>query len=781
LDSDGDIDLVISNSGQPNVTILFNSNSGADISVSKHILDFGIVKIDSIKILNFTIYNIGADSTLHINNILSSSSSIYTVPNQTFVLPGDSTDIDVYFTPDRIGLYQDTLQIISNDPDNPVTNIYLSGKGDPIVSQIPKQNEINVLRNSNVSISFYEQVNESTINDSSFVVSRLRTGIIQGNYSYNNNTKTILFNPAINFSAGEVITIVLTSDIEYGNGSPIDAYEYRFTTETDSGSATFTGFYNYTVGENPWTILSADLDLDLDFDVVTVNRGLSGNISIYFNQGNGILQSRTDYVIGYSPWSATSADFNADGAMDLAITEESTGSVSILLNNGSGLFPTKTEYTVGSVARYICSADFDADGDFDLAISKGPINTIAVMLNNGNGLFQQINHFPAIPESYSITSLDVDEDGDIDLATTNSNSSDISIFFNDGSGNFGIRNDYQTNSFGLSLISTDFNSDGLNDLARTNSSNNAVSIFLNDGNGSFLPKMDYTTANIPLSIFTSDYDSDGDMDLAITNQFDNTVSILLNNGNGSFAAKNDFTVGSEPISIFSADLDSDGDMDLMTTNFNSNSITILKNGNLGGELFLENNYYDFGYVNIDSAKNFTLTITNIGINHPIEIFDIISSSPAFKVSPDFGIINPGDSINTIISFIPTFGVLYDDSLKINSNDPNYPETIFYVTGYSNPISSVIPKSNSIDIPHDTNIEIVFNTDIEPSTVSDSTIMVYGHQSGLRTNNIIIYNSITKTLTIDPDQDFFYGERVDVVIPGILQYFLLEGQDFFKMI
>jgi len=763
IDSDGDLDLITSNLNQPGLTVLFNSESQADIKISAYNLDFGVVKIDSTNNLNLTISNIGADSTLNINNIVSTNSSFYTIPNQTIILPGDSLTIDVHFAPDSIGWYQDTLKIMSNDPDTPITQIYVSGKGDPIVSQIPEQNELNVAKNSNISISFHKSLNESSINDSSFVVSGLRTGIIQGNYSYNNMTKTILFDPDNNFSIGEVISVVLTSDIEYDNGISIDTYNYSFTVTSDSGSATFNGKRNYTVGTYPWSIVSADLDLDNDFDVVTVNRG-SGDISVCFNQGNGIFQSRTDYAIGTSPWSVVSSDFNSDGAMDLAVTEESSGNVSILLNNGDGLFPTKTDYTIGPTAYYLCSADFDTDGDFDLAITKGNYNnTIAIMLNDGNGVFPQINHFPAIIQAWTITSLDLELDGDMDLATTNFASQDISIFLNDGVGNFGERNDYRTNSSSNSIISTDFNADGFNDLAWTNDSFQAISIFLNNQNGSFLPKIDYST-DIPRCLYSADYDADGDMDLAVTNHTINNVSILPNNGDGTFGAKQNFSVsGIEPMSIFSSDFDLDGDMDLVTANLVSSNITVLKNGNTGGELFFGNNYYDFGYVQIDSTEEYTLTIKNIGTSQPLEIFDIVSSNPAYNVNQNSAVINAGDSINITVSFTPSRGILYDDSLRIISNDPIYPETKFYVTGYSNPVSSVIPICNSNDIPHDTNIEIVFNADIDPSSVNDSTISIYGHQSGLHINNIFTYNNIKRTITINPDRDFFYGERVDVIV------------------
>ena len=45
LDGDGDVDIVVANWGSDTISILRNSNRGADISLDKKILSFGDVSV----------------------------------------------------------------------------------------------------------------------------------------------------------------------------------------------------------------------------------------------------------------------------------------------------------------------------------------------------------------------------------------------------------------------------------------------------------------------------------------------------------------------------------------------------------------------------------------------------------------------------------------------------------------------------------------------------------------------------------------------------------------
>jgi len=127
LDDDGDMDLAVANSGSDNVSVLLNRSSEADISISSNSLNFGGVKIDSTKSLQFKVYNQGVYSTLEISNITSSNSVFVPSPTTASILPEDSTTITIIFTPIAMTSYSDSLTISSNDPDDPMVYIYVNG------------------------------------------------------------------------------------------------------------------------------------------------------------------------------------------------------------------------------------------------------------------------------------------------------------------------------------------------------------------------------------------------------------------------------------------------------------------------------------------------------------------------------------------------------------------------------------------------------------------------------------------------------------------------------
>ncbi len=99
-----------------------------DIIVSADSLDFGIVFIgsDSTKIL--TVSNQGSDPLI-VSNI-SSDADEFTVDLTGFTLqPSQSQNVNVTFTPISDELIFGILSIVSNDPNNPIVEVSLSGQG----------------------------------------------------------------------------------------------------------------------------------------------------------------------------------------------------------------------------------------------------------------------------------------------------------------------------------------------------------------------------------------------------------------------------------------------------------------------------------------------------------------------------------------------------------------------------------------------------------------------------------------------------------------------------
>ena len=107
----------------------------------------------------------------------------------------------------------------------------------------------------------------------------------------------------------------------------------------------------------------------------------SDDISVLFNDGDGIFADAIEYGAGDEPGSVSSADLDNDNDNDLAVANASSDNVSILLNNGDGTFAAAIDYGAGNAPRAIFSADFDGDNDGDLAVANSISNNVSILSN----------------------------------------------------------------------------------------------------------------------------------------------------------------------------------------------------------------------------------------------------------------------------------------------------------------------------------------------------------------------------------------------------------------
>jgi len=95
----------------------------------------------------------------------------------------------------------------------------------------------------------------------------------------------------------------------------------------------------------------------------------------------------------------------------------------------------------------------------------------------------------------------------------------------------------------------------------------------------------------------------------------------------------------------------------------------------------------------------------------------------------------------------------------------------YSSVYSTPINqfinSVSPPMNSNVVVKSSNIEITFMQDMNGSLMTDANIKLFGYQTGLMTASLD-YNSVTKTLTINPVNNFKNGEKISLTLTSGLK-------------
>ncbi len=445
-----------------------------------------------------------------------------------------------------------------------------------ISSTSPAQNELNVPVSTDISVTFDKDMDETTINDSTFVVNAMFTGLHRGMISYNSQTRTAIFDPSSDFDEGEVVTVVLTTDIRSSQGVPLDSsYVWSFTNVVNDGAGAFVLDSAYPVGDWPTQIFAADLDGDGDLDLAIA----SGNVYVLLNNGDGTFSHYSAYPTDSGASSIFAADLDGDGDIDLATASRD---VYVLLNNGDGTFaPYSTNQTSADWSHSIFAADLDGDGDLDLVTANCESNNVSVLLNNGDGTFGPDLTFPVSDWAFSVFAADLDGDGDLDLAITNNGSNDVSVLLNKGDGTFGPGSIYPVGDWPTQIFAADLDGDGDLDLATANNHSDDVSVLLNNGDGTFAPHSIYPVGIVPMSLFAGDLDGDGDLDLITANMGPNwgsgNVSVLLNNGDGTFAPHSDYPIEYHPWSVFAADLDGDGDLDLTTGTFGSDNVLVLLN------------------------------------------------------------------------------------------------------------------------------------------------------------------------------------------------------------
>ncbi len=256
-----------------------------------------------------------------------------------------------------------------------------------VVSTIPTQNELNVEAITNISVTFDVEMDETTIDANTFVVSGSHFGYYDGSYNYDNETQTATFDPDNNFDVGELISITLTTAIQDIDGDPLpEPYNWSFTIVVHRGTGVFEEFSTVGAGGDPEReLIAGDWDGDGDVDLA-VNNFFDDVVSIFINDGNGTFIQTSTIGVGHRPTDLTTGDFNDDGDLDLAVTDGESQRISILTNDGNGNF-TRTSFVTPDHPNSLSTVDADSDGNLDLAVTHGRLDMVSIWMNDGNGTF----------------------------------------------------------------------------------------------------------------------------------------------------------------------------------------------------------------------------------------------------------------------------------------------------------------------------------------------------------------------------------------------------------
>ncbi len=162
-----------------------------------------------------------------------------------------------------------------------------------------------------------------------------------------------------------------------------------------TGDGGFTGGQTMAAGDGPLAIAIADFNGDGTSDLVIANNGyfvddgmggyifVAGTTSrLFLGNGSGTFRSGVVVGVGAAPFPVAVGDFNGDGALDLAVANQTDNNVSVVLGNGDGSFQEARSFGVGLNPFSVAVGDFNGDGLPDLAVANNGSNNVSVLINN---------------------------------------------------------------------------------------------------------------------------------------------------------------------------------------------------------------------------------------------------------------------------------------------------------------------------------------------------------------------------------------------------------------
>jgi VCBS repeat protein len=161
------------------------------------------------------------------------------------------------------------------------------------------------------------------------------------------------------------------------------------------GKGTFEKSKVFKGGGQPLTVANVDANNDGFMDLVTSSNSLHA-MTMLMNNKDKTFKTLRDFSAGEFPKFVVAKDFTGDGIVDLAVSNSTHDTVAVTLGRGDGTFvypPIKhfvDEYPQGLVA-----GDFNKDGRMDVAVSNRDKNLLTVMLKKNTAPPRQFVPKPA--------------------------------------------------------------------------------------------------------------------------------------------------------------------------------------------------------------------------------------------------------------------------------------------------------------------------------------------------------------------------------------------------
>lgn len=459
------------------------------------------------------------------------------------------------------------------------------------MSVSPAQNGLNAPTGGNVVIEFDRPVDRATIAPQTISVFGKWSGVASGDFRYSNGDQTVTFDPARNFSAGELVMVALSDQLRAADGSALReaGYCWQFWTRVRPTAMSFALIATLStnlpdgISSRPYGGVGTDFNGDGWLDLTMVNED-TADVRVWLNSADGIGTFggilTPPALIDPSASPSDTADFDGDGLADLCITVPNSGEVAVLLGNGDGTFRPRQDIAVGSNPRGVAVVDVDGDGDMDIVNANEGSGSISLMLNAG-GVFGAASSFDGgVGGERGLAGADMNNDGILDFAVGGYSSATVRTQLGNGDGTFTSAGSATASGGAVwMIVAADADGDGDADLAIANSGNNRASIVKNNGDGTLAAPVNLSTDPFTISVDFADFDGDGDLDL-ITSSYSGDWRLFLNSG-GVYAFNREFDASIAASCAIPLDIDNDRDLDIALVDEEADTVRIYRNSGTG--------------------------------------------------------------------------------------------------------------------------------------------------------------------------------------------------------
>jgi hypothetical protein len=126
----------------------------------------------------------------------------------------------------------------------------------------------------------------------------------------------------------------------------------------------------------------ADLNLDGRDDLAYTSLFSGGNaVFVVLSNSDGSFNPPVQYQAASGVSDILSKDINGDNKLDLIVITDLSASVSLLLGNGDGTFNQAMSFRIVESLAQIEPGDFDGDGDIDIAFARSGFPEIGILQN----------------------------------------------------------------------------------------------------------------------------------------------------------------------------------------------------------------------------------------------------------------------------------------------------------------------------------------------------------------------------------------------------------------